>query len=94
MGTRKFRNVIAGNHRVALVIDDLVSLSPFVARCIRVYGRMDEPVERVGMVGPGFYARVTPTVSWSWNMVGEPAGDTWYPARRAIHATPSPGTSS
>ena len=31
LGTRKFRNVIAGNHRVALVIDDLVSLSPLIA---------------------------------------------------------------
>jgi pyridoxamine 5'-phosphate oxidase family protein len=30
-------------------------------------------------------ARITPTVSWSWNMAGEAAGDTWYESRRAPH---------
>lgn len=38
VGTRKFRNVRAGNHKVTLVIDDLVSFDPFIARRIRVYG--------------------------------------------------------
>lgn len=83
--TRKFRNIAAGNRRVALVVDDLPSFQPFVARCIRVYGVADDPVERVGLVGPGLYARITPHISWSWNMAGEPAGDTWYEARRAVH---------
>ncbi|MBF8189293.1 PPOX class F420-dependent oxidoreductase [Nonomuraea sp. K274] len=83
--TRKFRNVGAGNVKVALVIDDMVSFDPFVARGVRVYGRAEEPVERVGLVGPGVYTRVTPTVSWSWNMAGEPVGDEWYEARRAVH---------
>lgn len=63
--TRKFRNIAAGNELVALVIDDLVSFDPFVVRGMRIYGRAQPPVERVGMVGPGFYARITPTVSWS-----------------------------
>ena len=85
LGTRKFRNVAAGRARVALVVDDLVSLDPFVARGIRVYGEAAGPVERVGLVGPGYYLRVTPTVSWSWNLAGEPAGDTWYPSRRTVH---------
>ena len=83
--TRKFRNLEAGRDKVALVIDDLVSLDPFVARGIRVYGSAAGPVERVGMIGPGFYLRVTPSVSWSWNLAGEPAGDTWYETRRATH---------
>ncbi|MFI7543382.1 PPOX class F420-dependent oxidoreductase [Actinoplanes sp. NPDC049599] len=86
--TRKIRNVEAGRRRVALVIDDLVSLDPFVARGIRVYGYADGPVERTGMVGPGVYLRITPEVSWSWNLAGEPVGDTWYPSRRAIHRRP------
>ena len=30
--TRKFRNLRAGRDKVALVIDDLVSLEPFIAR--------------------------------------------------------------
>jgi pyridoxamine 5'-phosphate oxidase family protein len=87
--TRKFRNVAAGNHNVALVVDDMVSFDPFITRCIRVYGHADQPFERVGLVGPGTYIRITPTVSWSWNMAGEPAGDTWYEARRAVHQIPA-----
>lgn len=85
LGTRKFRNLLAGRRKVSLVVDDLVSLQPFVARGIRVYGVADEPVERVGLVGPGVYAPITPTVSWSWNLAGEPVGDSWYPTRRTVH---------
>ena len=83
--TRKFRNIRAGRTQVALVVDDLVSVDPFVARCIRVYGVADQPVERDGLVGPGLYVRITPTTSWSWNMAGQPAGEVWYTPRRATH---------
>jgi pyridoxamine 5'-phosphate oxidase family protein len=86
--TRKVRNVRAGNHKVALVIDDLVSFDPFVARGMRIYGRADQPVERVGFVGPGIYLRIAPTVSWSWNLAGNPVGDTWYESRRTFHQIP------
>ncbi|GAB2726472.1 PPOX class F420-dependent oxidoreductase [Nocardia thraciensis] len=86
LATRKFRNVAAGNDRVALVFDDLVSFDPFVPRCLRVYGRARGPVNRTGMVGSGFFLRITPTVSWSWNMAGEPAGATWFEPRRAEYA--------
>jgi pyridoxamine 5'-phosphate oxidase family protein len=86
--TRKFRNVGAGNDKVALVVDDLVSLQPFVARCVRIYGRAEPPIERTGLVGPGHYMRITPLVSWSWNMAGEPVGATWYEPRRAVHHPP------
>ncbi|WP_260848655.1 PPOX class F420-dependent oxidoreductase [Streptomyces sp. SLBN-118] len=55
-GTRRFRNVRAGNHDVALVIDDLVSLDPFIARGVRVYGLAEDPVERVGMRSWPLYA--------------------------------------
>ncbi|HEY3687041.1 MAG TPA: PPOX class F420-dependent oxidoreductase [Streptosporangiaceae bacterium] len=89
--TRKFRNVGADGGKVALVVDDLVSLQPFVARSMRIYGLAEQPYERAGMVGPGTYIRITPTVSWSWNLAGEPAGATWYPARRTVHQPP--GTS-
>lgn len=88
--TRKFRNIHAGNHQTALVIDDLVSFDPFIARGIRVYGHAEAPVERVGMVGPGIYTRITPTISWSWNMAGEPVGDTWYETRRTVHDVSAP----
>lgn len=41
------------------------------------------------MVGPGLYVRITPTISWSWNMVGEPVGDTWYVPTPTIHQIPT-----
>jgi pyridoxamine 5'-phosphate oxidase family protein len=85
LGTKKIRNVVGGRTSVALVVDDLVSFEPFDARGIRVYGVAAPPVERVGMVGPGVYVCITPTVSWSWNLEGEPAGDEWYPSRRTVH---------
>jgi len=84
--TRKFRNVAAGAGKVALVVDDMVSFNPFIARGIRVYGDAAGPVERVGMVGPGFYVRITPSMSWTWNMAGEPVGETWYESKRVLHS--------
>jgi pyridoxamine 5'-phosphate oxidase family protein len=83
--TRKVQNVRASNQKVALSIDDLVSLDPFIARSMRIYGRAEPPIERVGMVGPGWYIRISPTISWSWNLEGKPAGDTWYEARKTVH---------
>jgi pyridoxamine 5'-phosphate oxidase family protein len=85
LSTRKVSNVRAGRRKVALVVDDLPSFDPFVARGFRVYGVADGPVERVGMVGPGRYLCITPHVSWSWNMAGQPVGATWYGTRRAVH---------
>jgi pyridoxamine 5'-phosphate oxidase family protein len=83
--TRKLRNIGAGRSKVSLVADDLVSMEPFIARAVRVYGDAEPPVERVGMVGPGLYSRITPTVSWSWNLAGEPAGERWYAAKRTVN---------
>lgn len=84
--TRKVRNIVADRRKVALVFDDLPSFDPFIARSVRVYGVADDPVERVGISGPGWYARVRPTESWSWNIEGEPVGDEWYPARHRTHS--------
>jgi pyridoxamine 5'-phosphate oxidase family protein len=69
--TRKFRNVGAGNEKVALVIDDLVSSDPWTPRFLRIYGSA-ELIERDGQFGPGPYMRIRPTVSWSWNLDGPP----------------------
>lgn len=85
LATRKFRHVRAGNRKVGLVVDDMISLDPFIARGIRIYGHADGPIERDGMVGAGIYMRITPTISWSWNMESGPVGDTWYESRRATH---------
>jgi pyridoxamine 5'-phosphate oxidase family protein len=85
LNTRKFRNIGAGRTQVSLVVDDLVSMDPFIARSVRVYGDAEAPIERVGIMGPGLYSRITPRVSWSWNLAGEPAGEQWYPAKRTVH---------
>ena len=83
--TRKFRNVLGGHDKVALVVDDHPSFEPFVVRGVRIYGIAEPPIERDGLVGPGFYIRITPTVSWSWNLAGLPMGDAWYDVRRTDH---------
>jgi pyridoxamine 5'-phosphate oxidase family protein len=69
--TRKFRNVLDGNAQVALMVDDLVSTNPWTPRFLRVYGTADV-VERDGYAGTKAYLRITPTVSWSWNLAGRP----------------------
>jgi pyridoxamine 5'-phosphate oxidase family protein len=84
--TRKVRNIRAGRRMIAVVADDMPSIDPFIARGIRIYARAEDPIERVGMMGPGFYVRIVPTVSWSWNLSGEPAGETWYEMHRTVHS--------
>jgi pyridoxamine 5'-phosphate oxidase family protein len=69
--TRKFRNVRDGNSKVAVIFDDLASVDPWVPRYLRIYGEA-ELVEREGRFGPGSYLRITPTVSWSFNLEGRP----------------------
>jgi pyridoxamine 5'-phosphate oxidase family protein len=93
--TRKFRNVLGGNARVALVVDDLVSTSPWTPRFLRIYGTADL-VKRDGYVGPGTYLRITPTISWSWNLAGRPfaeaTGDEPAPRlTRTVHRPPAQG---
>jgi pyridoxamine 5'-phosphate oxidase family protein len=67
--TRKYKNVQAGHNKIALVVDDLRSIDPWYPRGIRIYGTA-ELVEREGRLGHGVYLRITPQVSWSWNVEG------------------------
>jgi pyridoxamine 5'-phosphate oxidase family protein len=83
--TRKFRNVRAGNTAVALVIDDLVPANPWTPRYLRIYGNA-ELTEHQGQFGPGAYMRITPTVSWSFNLEGLPfTHDREVNVRRTVH---------
>jgi pyridoxamine 5'-phosphate oxidase family protein len=70
------------------VVDDMMSFDPFIARSMRIYGPAEGPFERIGMVGPGTYLSITPTISWTWNMAREPVVSTSYEPRRANHNTP------
>ena len=65
--TRRARNVRMGNAKVAFVVDDLVSTTPWIPRYLRIYGTA-ELVERQGRFGSGPYLRITPAISWSWNL--------------------------
>lgn len=90
--TRKFRNVQAGNTKVAVVLDDLPSIDPWVPRYLRIYGEA-ELVERTGRFGAGTYLRITPTTSWSFNLEGKPfTYDDKVSTTRTVH-TPADGTS-
>lgn len=83
--SRKFRNVRAGNTKVALVVDDLMSTSPWTPRYLRIYGTA-ELVERSGRFGPATYMRITPAISWSWNLDGLPfSHDREIIVRRTVH---------
>jgi len=42
----------------------LVFLNPFIGRSIRIYGHVDQQIERDGMVGPAVYMKLTPTTLW------------------------------
>lgn len=67
--TRRSRNVRAGNDKVALVIDDLVSKRPWTPRYLRVYGTA-ELINRPGPRGDQQILKITPTTSWSVNLSG------------------------
>lgn len=85
--TRRHHNILSGNNKIALVIDDLVSTQPWTPRYLRVYGTA-EVVE-----GTQTYLRITPEVSWSWNLGGQPLGqggaDT--PPHRTVHRRSTEG---
>ena len=87
--TRKYRNVTGGNHKVALVVDDAASTTPWTPRFVRVYGTASV-VRRDGKSGLGEHLQVTPTVSWSWNLDGRPfrGGEPFRP-RKVIHRSPT-----
>lgn len=85
--TRKFRNVEGGNTKVAVVIDDLVSTDPWIPRYLRVYGTA-ELVEWAGQFGTAPYMRITPTVSWSFNLAGHTFSPGDVRVRRTVHTPP------
>jgi pyridoxamine 5'-phosphate oxidase family protein len=91
--TRKFRNIQAGNAKVALVIDDLASVKPWSPRYLRIH-RTAELVERRGQFGPGPYMRITPTISWSFNLEGRSfTHDREVFPRRTVHRAADPAAS-
>lgn len=79
-GSRKYKNVAGGQAKVALIIDDLASVDPWNPRGVRVYGRA-EAVESGGRPA----LRVTPDISWSWNVEGPAFQDGKFVTNRTVH---------
>lgn len=79
--TRRHHNVLAGHDKIALVIDDLVSTEPWSPRFLRVYGTAEV------VTGDQTYLRVTPKISWSLNLSGEPVrnDESLLPPKRTVH---------
>jgi pyridoxamine 5'-phosphate oxidase family protein len=84
--SRKGRNVAAGNERVAFIVDDLESVRPWRPRGIRIYGTA-RLVQEDGPIG-GSYLRVTPEVSWSWDIEGPSMTDEGWRPHRTEHERP------
>jgi pyridoxamine 5'-phosphate oxidase family protein len=85
--TRRTRNIRAGNEKVALIIDDLASTSPWSPRFVRVYGTV-ELLDRETKFGTQPVMKITPTISWSANLDGRPLGerrDDGSGFRRTVH---------
>jgi len=61
--TFKYKNVKAGNVLVSLVIDDLASIQPWVARGIKIHGKAE-------IVEKSDYASliINPLRLWSWGI--------------------------
>jgi len=68
--TNKYKNIIAGNDKVALIIDDMESFDPWMPRGIKVFGTVDIIEREEGYVGKGKYLRITPSRSWTWGIEG------------------------
>lgn len=64
--TLKYKNVLAGNTRVALVMDDMDETTKG-PRGIKIHGRA-EIIEREGHFGAGKYLCIKPIRSWSWGI--------------------------
>ena len=75
--TRKYKNVAQGNTRVALAIDDLASVDPWVPRGIKVFGTAE--ITKDGSL------RIQPTTSWSWNLEGPAIVDDKFITNKTIH---------
>jgi pyridoxamine 5'-phosphate oxidase family protein len=84
--TRRTRNIKAGQDKVALVIDDVVADGDWAPRYLRVYGTA-ELVERDTPVGRQQVIKLTPTVSWSFNLDARPLAEAFGSggAHRTVH---------
>jgi pyridoxamine 5'-phosphate oxidase family protein len=83
--SRKGRNVLRGEHKVAFIVDDLETVEPWRPRGIRIYGRA-ELIGAEGVPPRGGSLRITPEVSWSWQIEEDAMGSGGFRPHRTVHA--------
>jgi pyridoxamine 5'-phosphate oxidase family protein len=83
--TFKYKNVKAGSVKVALVVDDLVSVQPWAARGLKVHGtaKIVEVKDRQVLV-------ITPERHWSWGIEAEAFIDGKPVSRKVKHQPDEP----
>ena len=82
--TRKYKNVAAGKTKIAIIVDDLESIDPWQPRGIRIFGTA-AALDSGGPYGDGHQLRITPTISWSWNVEGPSMVDGRFTPHRTVH---------
>ncbi len=82
--TRKYRNIAAGQTKVALIIDDLGSVDPWRPRGVRIYG-IAAIVDQKDKLGSLPIIRVTPNISWSWGLGSPDIRNGKFAPRRVEH---------
>ena len=83
--TFKYQNVKKGHVKVALVIDDLASVTPWMARGLKIHGTAEivEPGDQAGQP----YLVITPQRHWSWGIEAEAFRDGQPVSRKVRHTT-------
>ena len=78
--TLKYRNVKNGNTKVALVVDDLESITPWTPRAVKVHGtaQVDEVDGRAILV-------IRPDTHWSWGVEAPPFEGGSQAIRKVVH---------
>ena len=78
----------AGNPKVALVADDLVSAQPGTPSYLRIHGTAGLVENGRANAGRRLTC-ITPTTSWSWNLEGLPfSHDREVVVHRTVHRAP------
>jgi pyridoxamine 5'-phosphate oxidase family protein len=75
--SQKYRNVAAGGDKVAFVVDDIKSVTPWEVRCLEIRGTAEavlEPADSKAPVGDGPIIRIHPTRIISWGIDPEGTG--------------------
>ena len=68
-GSRKYKNVAAGDGMVSLIVDSLASVDPMDPVAVKIHG-LASIEHRNGRFGPMEYIVVRPQTVWSWGVEG------------------------